>query len=97
MKGEKWRQVVGLICSPLKRMGVGLGAAYGSCGSVRIAIDIAIFCNAISMRFTGNPCLDMTPLVGMRWHLLCGQGGLPDSASKTYIFSKKQITGGYYV
>mgnify|MGYP007012723253 CR=1 FL=1 len=30
-------------------------------------------------------------------HLLCGQGRFADSASKTYIFSKKQITGGYYV
>ena len=96
-KRKERRQAVTPVCAPLKRMGVGLGAAYGSCGSVRIAIDIAIFCNAISMRFTGNPCLDMTPLVGMRWHLLCGQGGLPDSASKTDIFPKKQITGGYYV
>lgn len=30
-------------------------------------------------------------------HLLDGQGGFADSTSKTYIFSKKQITGGYYV
>lgn len=35
--------------------------------------------------------------MSMRWHLPNGQGGLPNSASKTYIFSKKQITGGYYV
>ena len=83
LKRKERRQAVGLLRSPLKRVVVRLGAAYGSCGSVRIAIDIAIFCNAISMRFTGNPCLDMTPLVGMRWHLLDGQGGFPDSASKT--------------
>ena len=30
-------------------------------------------------------------------HLLCGQGRFADSASKTDIFPKKQITGGYYV
>lgn len=30
-------------------------------------------------------------------HLLDGQGGFADSASKTDIFPKKQITGGYYV
>ena len=83
LKRKERGQAVGLIRSPLKRMGVGLGAAYGSCSSVRIAIDIAIFCNAISMRFPRNPCLDMTPLVGMRWHLLNGQSRLPDSASKT--------------
>ena len=35
--------------------------------------------------------------MSMRWHLLNGQGGLPNSASKTDIFPKKQITGGYYV
>ena len=35
--------------------------------------------------------------MSMRWHLLNGQRRLADSASKTYIFSKKQITGGYYV
>ena len=97
IKREERRQAVGLIRSPFKRVVVRLGAAYGSCGSVRIAIDIAIFCNAISMRFPGNPCLDMTPLVGMRCYLLDGQGCLADSTSKTYIFSKKQITGGYYV
>ena len=63
-------------------MGMGLRAAYGSCGSVRIAIDVAIFCNALSMRFPRNPCLDMTPLVGMRCHLLDGQRGVPDSAGQ---------------
>ena len=35
--------------------------------------------------------------MSMRWHLFGGQGRFTDSASKTYIFSKKQITGGYYV
>ena len=33
----------------------------------------------------------------MCWYLLNRQGRFADSASKTYIFSKKQITGGYYV
>ena len=84
IKREERRQAVGLIRSPFKRVVVRLGAAYGSCGSVRIAIDIAIFCNAISMRFPGNPCLDMTPLVGMRCYLLDGQGCLADSTSKTH-------------
>ena len=30
-------------------------------------------------------------------HLFNGQGGLPNSASKTDIFPKKQITEGDYV
>lgn len=33
----------------------------------------------------------------MHCYLLNGQRRLADSASKTDIFPKKQITGGYYV
>ena len=80
-----------MICNPLKRMGVGLGAAYDTrCHS--------------SLPKTGSPATEATrspydPLRGMRVtrRLLRGQGGFPDSASKTDIFPKKQITEGYYV
>ena len=78
MKGEKWRQVVGLIRSPFKRMGVGLGAAYGTrCHS--------------SLPKTGSPATEATgspydPLRGMRVtrRLLRGQRRFADSASKTH-------------
>lgn len=90
-KRKERRQAVAPVCAPLKRMGMGLGAAYGTrCHS--------------SLPKTGSPATEATrspydPLRGMRVtrHLLCGQGRFADSASKTDIFPKKQITGGYYV
>ena len=82
-KRKERRQAVGLIRSPFKRMGVGLGAAYGTrCHS--------------SLPKTGSPATEATgspydPLRGMRVtrRLLRGQGGFADSASKTDIFPKK--------
>ena len=83
LKRKERRQAVGLIRSPFKRMGVGLGAAYGTrCHS--------------SLPKTGSPATEATgspydPLRGMRVtrRLLRGQGGFADSASKTDIFPKK--------
>ena len=78
-KRKERRQAVGLIRSPFKRMGVGLGAAYGTrCHS--------------SLPKTGSPATEATgspydPLRGMRVtrRLLRGQGRFADSASKTHI------------
>ena len=77
-KRKERRQAVAPVCAPLKRMGMGLGAAYGTrCHS--------------SLPKTGSPATEATrspydPLRGMRVtrHLLCGQGRFADSASKTH-------------
>ena len=78
LKRKERRQAVGLLRSPFKRMGVGLGAAYGTrCHS--------------SLPKTGSPATEATgspydPLRGMRVtrRLLRGQGRFADSASKTH-------------
>ena len=77
LKRKERRQAVGLLRSPFKRMGVGLGAAYGTrCHS--------------SLPKTGSPATEATgspydPPRGMRVtrRLLRGQGRFADSASKT--------------
>ena len=92
IKREERRQAVGLIRRSFKRMIVGLRTTGRGC--------LFIFDIASPGRVRQRPvCVDVSNSAAMYMlrHLLCGQGRFADSASKTYIFSKKQITGGYYV
>ena len=71
-----------------------LGTACGIRGlSVARRFAVIAIIGAVPAIPSGNFAITMR----MAWHLLCGQRRFADSASKTYIFSKKQITGGYYV
>ena len=91
LKRKERRQVVGLLRTPFKRMAVGLGTARSRCTS-----GLGINPLTIASPFTVIFCRHINS-VPMCWYLLNRQGRFADSASKTYIFSKKQITGGYYV
>ena len=94
LKREERRQAVGLICAPFKRVGVGLGIAY-------LASLVVLSCpSGIQWRIFAAPRLNRRTCinaVSMSCYLLNGQRRFADSASKTDIFPKKQITGGYYV
>ena len=77
-KREERRQAIGLVRAPLKRMGVRLGTAHLS----------RIVSNNFVQRGRRPPCI--CPARGcfrvgvpMLRHLFDGQGGFPDSASKT--------------